>query len=300
MTQSNQLHLDIIKNSFGQNSNIKSSKHGYDYYSYFINNTWTVRFPRKNIKPDMRRVNFLKVFSKITPVSIPTITVSTDKKSGLQYEISKFIPGVAFEPKVATKFKRTNLLAVATKLGQFFTTLHSYPLLKARKINIEELGDVRRFADYFESNKNTMPLYKKTVLPSLTSSQQKWVEKQFSNFVQMVRNNPFVTKLTHADMWTYHIIVDPKKEKLAGIIDFSLRIADPARDFKSIEYYGRSFVNQTYKNYDVDIDDTFDQRRLFYTLYDEVFETNRAQEEKDSTKFKKQLESLKSYVNSHS
>ena len=300
MLQLNQLHLNVIKNSLGQSSNIKPLNHGYDYYSYNVNDKWIVRFPRKNIKPDMRRANFLKDYASRSPVSIPTITVGTDKQSGMQYEVSKYIPGVPFDPELAEKFKGSNLHAIADQLGNFFRVLHSYPLSRAREFGIEEMDDVQGYADYIESNQSTLPLYKRTVLPLLTQPQQKWVTKQFIDFTQMVRSEPFITKLTHADMWTYHIIVDPKKEKLTGIVDFSLRIADPARDFKPIEYYGKYFVKQTYESYGIEIDDLFDQRRLFYTLFDEVFETNRAQEEKDKVKFEKQLKSLKKYIDLHS
>ena len=102
----------------------------------------------------------------------------------------------------------------------------------------------------------------------------------------------------HSDMWTYHIIVDPDKHTIAGIIDFGEE-SDPANDFKAFEYYGKNFVKEVYKNYSLPVDEDFEKRRLFYTGHDEVFEFARQLEKGNPEKIQLHKRSLSDYIKGH-
>jgi hypothetical protein len=77
------------------------------------------------------------------------------------------------------------------------------------------------------------------------------------------------------------------------------RIADPARDFKAFEYYGKDFVQEVYTHYSLPRDEHFEKRRLFYTGHDEVFELARQLQKGDEEKRVKQKKSFSEYIEMH-
>jgi hypothetical protein len=100
-------------------------------------------------------------------------------------------------------------------------------------------------------------------------------------------------------MWVFHIIVDPNRHMLSGVIDFATRIADPAKDFKAFEHYGRDFVKEVYANYIMPVDDSFEMRRLFYTGHDMVFTVARSIEQGNTREANLAEEQLMKYIEAH-
>jgi hypothetical protein len=100
-------------------------------------------------------------------------------------------------------------------------------------------------------------------------------------------------------MWVFHIIVDPHRRVLSGVIDFATRIADPAKDFKAFEHYGRDFVNEVYAAYGIPAGSSFEMRRLFYTGYDMVFMLARSIESGDAKGANSAEGRLMRYIEAH-
>ena len=146
---------------------------------------------------------------------------------------------------------------------------------------------------------NAFPEYKNVVYPYISQKERNWIEKLFTDYIALIRETPFPISVTHSDMWTFHIIVDAERHLLSGVIDFWGRIADPARDFKAFEYYGKDFVREVYKSYFLPRDEHFEKRRLFYTGHDEVAELARQLQEGDEEKIVKQKQSFSAYVEKH-
>ncbi len=121
----------------------------------------------------------------------------------------------------------------------------------------------------------------------------------FADYIDNIRATPFTTTVTHADMWVFHIIVDCQSHTLSGVIDFGLRIADPANDFKAFEHYGQAFVAEVYSTYDLPIDDSFDMRRLFYTGHDVVYILARAIERNNQKQISIAHTKLMKYIEAH-
>jgi aminoglycoside phosphotransferase (APT) family kinase protein len=159
--------------------------------------------------------------------------------------------------------------------------------------------DPTDFWAYMAHHPNAYPHYQAVVFPHLLRSEQQWVEAVFAAYIARIRVTPFPICMTHSDMWVFHIIVDPKAHTLSGVIDFGLRIADPARDFKAFELYGQDFVAEVYRHYHAPVDEHFEQRRLFYTAHDLVFEFARALSGDDARKSARHKQALSAYIATH-
>lgn len=294
------LHYKIIKKQYPNVSfeDIKNFQ-GNDNFVFVVNNDIAFRFPKVPRKINPARAEFLKAFVQSSPLPLPTIDIHVEPGTGLNYEINTFIPGESFFPKVAKTFTKEELMVIAQKLGEFLSAVHSFPAEKARRIGVDEM-DPSDFWAYMEQNENAYPKFKRLVFPHISKDEQKWVEKLFTDYISLIKKTPFKTRVVHSDMWVFHIIVDPQKHTLSGVIDFGPRIADPANDFKAFEYYGADFVQEVYKSYKVEVDEHFEKRRLFYTGHDEVFELARQIEKKDNDGISGQKVSLSSYIKQHS
>jgi aminoglycoside 2''-phosphotransferase len=292
------LYLDIIKKHFPNISqdNIRSLPGGNDHDVFVVNEEKVFRFPKVSREINPRRANFLKQFAPLSPLPLPLIEIHHE--DGFDYEVNSFLYGISFYPSIAKTFSHLELMQIAKKMGEFLTAVHSFPLDKARALGIDEL-DPTDFWEYMEQNPNAFPKFQKSIFPHISKEEQIWIEKLFTDYISLIRHNPFQTKLTHSDMWTFHIIVDPEKHILSGVIDFWGRIADPANDFKAFEYYGDDFVKEVYKSYSLPIDEDFEKRRFFYTGHDEVFELARSIERGNEKKIEQHKKSLSNYIKTH-
>lgn len=271
---------------------------GNDHRVFVIGNKVTFRFPKVPREIDPKRANFLKKLVSISPLSLPTIEIHKDKETEIVYEINTFIPGESFHPNVAKTFSHDELMKVAQKLGAFLSAIHSFSIEEARKLQLDEMNP-NDFWEFMEQNPTAYPSFEKSVFPHVTKEEQDWIKKLFTDYIALIKEEPFETKVTHSDMWTYHIIVNAENHTLSGVIDFWGRIADPANDFKAFEYYGKAFIEEVYRNYTLPRDKNFDKRRLFYTGHDEVFEYARQLKEGSPEKIEKQKQSLSNYIASH-
>jgi len=293
------VYFEIFKKHFPdlKSEEVKALFEGNDHWVFVVKDK-TFRFPKAPREIDPKRATFLKKFASSSPLPLPLIEIYRDEETGINYEINDFIHGISFYHDIAETFNKEELLAVAQKLGEFLSSVHAFPIDEARKLNVDEMNPTDFWA-YMEQNENAYPKFKREIFPYISDNEQKWIEKLFTDYISMIKEEPFKTMVIHSDMWVYHIIVDPKKHALSGVIDFGPRIADPANDFKAFEYYGSEFVKEVYKNYSLPVDENFEKRRLFYTGHDEVFELARQVERGNQERITDQKTSLSDYIADH-
>lgn len=277
---------------------IELNTDGNDHVVYFVRRQATFRFPREPRRISPTRKRFLDAFAQRSPIPVPLITISHDEQSGSDYEVNTYLPGAPFDPAFASAIPADALREVARQLGEFLTALHGFPLGAARALGVDEL-DPATFGAYMEENARAYPFYRQMVFPYLTDRERAWVERLFGDYIAHVKAHPFAVRLAHADMWTFHILVDPPSAKLTGVLDYWPRISDPANDFKAFEHYGSDFVAAVYRHYSLPLDDSFEARRLFYSGHDEVAEFARAIEREDPAQITARRESLARYIAHH-
>lgn len=254
-------YLHILRKYFPsvEQNQIQSFNEGWDYLILVVNNEMVFRFPRREdyAKKLPIEVDFLKSFAHKSSVSVPELKLHVDNKMGV-YATYTFISGVQFSSEIAASFNRENLLGVAKELGNFLTILHSFPVAKAKQIGIQELNPIAEWEKGLEE-------IKRRVFPNINTTEQEWITQLYEKFLNNIRGNPFKVIVSHGDIMSIHIIVDPDKQSLSGIIDFGdIEIADPAFDFGFLDIYGHGFLAEVYINYKLPRDEHFDLRRKFY------------------------------------
>lgn len=227
----------------------------------------------------------------MSPVKVQEMEEHQDNDAGITYQTYEFITGVGFTKEVAAAFSQDELQKIATNLGEFLKQLHSYPLDKAHEISMDSINSSSDYLAFFEERLKTV---RKRVFPQLPTEAQQWVEKLWKVYLATSREL-FKPKVTHFDMQPVHIIVDQNQHTLSGVIDFSLRIADPARDFMYFNRYGSDFLKAVYATYG-EKDHYFDARRQFYAGEFELLEFESILESHNEEKIEKKRRDLLDYI----
>ncbi|MDP4011915.1 MAG: phosphotransferase [Candidatus Roizmanbacteria bacterium] len=217
------------------------------------------RFPRRKEYECKfpTEVTFVQKFVARSPISIPDLILHKDENIGY-FASYTFLPGVPFKSDIAKTFTQENKLIIARKLGQFLTAVHSFPIDEAKEIGIQEENVLQSWTDHFQN-------IKKMVFPHLNLKQQDWTTRIFASFLQLIKEHPVQTVVTHSDIAPEHIIVNPDEQTLSGVIDFGdINITDPTYDFTFLNKYGKDFLEEAYGAYTLPRDPYFEKRRQFY------------------------------------
>ena len=294
---SNDTILKIVRKIFPDNTDekIQIFDDGWDYVVIVVNNETAFRFPRKEdyAKTLPIEVNFLEQFASQSPVNVPKLIYKKDKETGISFVAYEFIPGVQFTKSISNNFSKEELLTIAQQLGSFLTTVHSFPIEKAKQLGIQQINS-------FDSWQKRLTKIKKEVFPHIDENKQQWIITLFKNFLKTIAKVPIKSVLTHSDIMPEHIIVDPEVHTLSGIIDFGdILIADPAYDFTFLARYGQDFLNEAYKNYRLPRDEAFEIRRQFYEDRLVVTNLEHSLELRDKGRIATHKQQLFDYVATH-
>lgn len=253
-------YISIIRK---QNPNIQEDKiewydDGWDFIVAIVDSL-VYRFPRRRDYETKLPLEtaFMKHFASLSPIAVPQLTLHEDSATG-NYVTYSFLHGIPFKRKLAEMFPKDKQLLIARQIGNFLSTLHSFPIGKAKEIGIEELNSLQSWTGRLEK-------IKREVFPNINKEEQEWTIKIFTEFINLIKHNPFRRVVTHSDVMPEHIIVNPDTYILSGIIDFGdILIADPAFDFTFLNKYGKEFLDEAYKAYKLQRDPYFEVRRRFY------------------------------------
>lgn len=293
--------LSIIKKQFPQVSKdrIHFLDDGWDHYVYVIDDKTAFRFPRtkEHGQKDKVETKFFESFASKSPVRVQNMKLFTDAETGIRYQMYDFIPGERFTRDLAKTLSFKELSDIAKSLGQFLTVLHSYSIDTAKQLGMEGIVSPLDYVDYWED------FLKKEIEPNMfhyfSEDEKEWIKNVFNEYITAVRKHPFEVKVTHFDLLPEHILIDPVSHTLSGIIDFSLRISDPAYDFSYFDRYGKGFLNTVITHYPLAVgDETFPIRRRFYAARLGFSFLSQAME-RDKEKVSTIVEQIHGYIAEH-
>lgn len=296
-----EVHLAIIRKHVPETSLAGMTLDaGGEHHVYVVDGSVLFRFPQIPRTIPNVRVHAIKWLAAngAIPFQLPTVEIQHDREFDIWFERARYLPGTPFISEVAATFSHDEQLTIARQMGDFLSVLHALPLPPARASGMDEM-DPTDFWEYMRNNPNAYPWVRRVLWPVLPRTERSWIEHLFESFIEQTRRTPLPLVIRHGDMSPYHIIVDPDSHDLVGVIDFSWRIADPAGDFKTFEYYGQDFVEEAYAHYRGSVDPGFDRRRLFYTGHDQVFRLVRALEANDVADIAGARASLSTYIAAH-
>jgi aminoglycoside 2''-phosphotransferase len=98
---------------------------------------------------------------------------------------------------------------------------------------------------------NAYQRIREKVFPVLLPHVREWLTEHFESHLSDKRNFEYELRMVDTDIPPYHILFDPTKKHISGIIDFGCAgLGDPAIDLGVILYnYGESFLDRFYHEY---------------------------------------------------
>ncbi len=234
--------------------NVIVPKQGMDHWVIIVNGELVFRFPRKAkykrlFPSETRMMDWLQ---EKLPLAVPRYTVVDAKRSCGAYPL---IPGSRFTPELLASWKAAERDRAAKDLAGFLRALHATPANEARsRFQVPVHVRQRHISQWLR-------MYGKWVRPHISAGEWSVCERALHSL-----SKPLFTQaprvLTHNDLYSHHLLADPKRRRLCGIIDFSDRaIDDPAVDVTKCWEYGREFMFAVHKHYTSDHQDPTMLRR---------------------------------------
>jgi len=156
----------------------------------------------------------------------------------------KPIPGIRLTPARFRRLGAIHRMEMASEFASLLNTVHSYPLARARELDVEILEsdfNDRNPAEQLRSGFEKIRRYLEPSAQRLIDEIIEWLSGQ-----RIVHGNPVFTR---GDIWHKHIFFDPALKRLSGVIDWAPCIADPALDFFGLWAYGEDFVDLVLSSY---------------------------------------------------
>jgi len=161
---------------------------------------------------------------------------------------------------------------VAAETGAFLSELHRFPAQRATELGVRTFTAESWHDEYAAFRERT----DKEVTSLLSPDERQIVKAFWDDFLDDDRNFLFESALIHADLGLEHLLVDDKRKRLLGVIDFGdARVGDPALDFVVMQ---GEFGCAVFAAYDGEIDEAFIYRSHAYLQIGPFYEVIYGQE----------------------
>lgn len=150
--------------------------------------------------------------------------------------------------------------SVAEQVGRFLGELHDLDLTEissgASDSPFDAESDRKEWSEFYER-------VVEITYPNLSSTQRRWSDALFHDFLDYDENFEYEPVLVHGDFDTSNILVNPDTFEVTGIIDFEeAGMYDPAADFL-FQREGAEFLTPILKTYPKVTDPHLQQRISF-------------------------------------
>lgn len=209
-----------------------------------VNHQLVCRFPKTDwAKEDLKyEVEILQIAQRLVDLPIPR----------LEHVEDNFVsyPLIDGEPLSRHQLLNLNPLIqekVIEQLGQFFQQLHATSEDVLMASNVPPSPAER-------SRDDILKLYEQVqqvLFPYFWKHQRIWVHEHFEPFIRGTLNFDTSPVLIHGDLGCYHILFNPDKQEISGIIDFGTAgLGNPAIDLAALlDTHGEAALKRLSKYY---------------------------------------------------
>jgi len=224
--------------------------HGYELHQeglindvVIVNNEWVIRFTKTKWGRELMETEsqLMKILQPRLSLPIPAPTIQTNGS-------------IAYRLIIGEPFLRETWLfgdeiwkqKFADQLGTFLSGLH--------QIDPDDF-EWQLPQSYASASRETwLEIYERAInklFPLLLPHQVDWVEALFNPALNQIDFFDYQPTVIHGDLVPYHILCNPEKHLITGVIDFGLAgLGDPAADLGTlINYYGESLVSRLKSTY---------------------------------------------------
>ncbi|HEX9370226.1 MAG TPA: phosphotransferase [Roseiflexaceae bacterium] len=236
---------------------------GWDSVAVAVDDQLIFRFPKRpDVEPQYRmEALLLPALAQTLSIRVPRFEFIW--QGGGTYDHLfvgyQMIGGAQLTPALRAELPAAQL---AAQLARFLAELHGFPADLAARLAVPG-GDAdawrRCYADLYAR-------VRAQVFSLLDSSAWSPIAARWEAFLGDDAHFRFVPGLVHQDLNGEHILVDPARGAVAGIIDWGdAAVGDPAIDFAGLlDDYGAGFTEWVLARYAGAVDATFRRRAAFY------------------------------------
>jgi aminoglycoside 2''-phosphotransferase len=232
----------------------KTLSRGMGNCAFLANGEYVFRFPKheKANRPLATEINLLpKLAPKIT-LAIPRFEyVGKQIGNGLGLVGYKLIGGEKLAKETTEDAPGIPNPAIARQIANFFNELHGFSLAEARNCGVDEENLREFFIRQREDARNFVYPVIEERLPKKAGEITEKTELAFENYLDDPENFDYKPRLIHNDLEAEHILADPEKKIVTGIIDFGgAKLNDPDYDlWRPYFHFGRGFIEEMLKSY---------------------------------------------------
>ena len=232
---------------------------GWDSFVLEVNNEFIFRFPRGPLGKvqQQKEIALLSELSKALSLPIPQFEFIHQGDRFEECAVGyRKIHGLPLSKEL------TSSAQVASHLGKFLFDLHNFPVNRAVQLNVPKFTGMswrKKYLDFYTS-----------VQENISSMMSPQVSKQmdglWEGFLDTQANFQFQPVLIHGDLGEDHILCDPRRGFISGIIDWGdAVIGDPALDFVGLlNVGGQTFAERVFHSYQGNIEPNFWEKISFY------------------------------------
>lgn len=203
---------------------------GYDSIAFAVNGRWVFRFPKRDdvaqqlpIERDVRRM--------LADAPLPAPRLQFDGRPSelfprrfVGYPMLAGIPAIRVDPSAIPS-------SAGIALGEFLTWLHGRPLEDVRRVGVPEHASADMLAETACE-----------ALEDLEHARGAGEDWPIDDWQALVREPPAASDrvvFAHADLAAEHLLFDPDRGELTGVIDWSdCATSDPALDIAAAWHWG--------------------------------------------------------------
>ena len=232
-----QKYVQLIQHDFPafRVSSIKKVGEGDNSKAFRINENYIFRFPkRKDVKQQIRReISVLPKIRSALNVQIPEFEFISPE---LHYVGYKKIEGTVLTNKIFESLKKKEQDFLEKTIAQFLCQLHSFPVEDLQNCGLEQMNLYEEYSENFENAKQF-------IFPKVSKSKREIIGRLFTEYLSDENNFNYAPTLVHNDFSKDHILYDPAKKEITGIIDFGdIAFGDPDYDFLYLaDEFGKDF-----------------------------------------------------------
>jgi aminoglycoside 2''-phosphotransferase len=236
---------------------------GWVHYAFEVNGEFIFRFPR-----GVAGKHQLAVETRLLPELASTLSLpiphfefvwNGDDTYDKPFAGHRKIPGT---PLAAKDVKSSAAKQLAQQLGTFLSELHSFPVSQTKRLRVPHSTPSQWRQEY----KSLFARVQSKIFPLLWPPELPKVTTFWDTFLNNSEHFSFVPRLIHRDLGSPHILWDPTRQEITGIIDWGdASVGDPAVDFAGLlDEFGIDFALKVLDGYRPERDATFWRRVVFY------------------------------------
>ncbi len=254
---------------------------GWGSVAWEINGTHVFRFAKRPaVLPGLlKEMRLLPLLGPSLPLEIPHFEYTWTGGCGYEgiFVGYRKIPGRSLTAELWAGATEQVLLEdgsgsspLARQIGEFLSALHCFPLGRAVTAGIPDCRGLlwrTRYRDLYRT-------VREQVFPLLSPSEQSEIATGWQGFLEDDTNFRFAPALIHGDLAAEHILFDPRRGCITGVIDWEdALIGDPALDFTGLlAELGSGAVAQVLAAYDGPADSALVTRAGFYVTLAPFYE----------------------------